>query len=102
MMKFEGTSPQSPNANNALTLHFGGISGPYNVVKTVTINLPQAITVTTNGENHIHLSADVLALFKSPNVIDFSTTNSIHAPGADAKMIADNYANMFSITYAGL
>jgi hypothetical protein len=50
----------------------------------------------------VHLTADVAVLFKSPNVIDFSTINTIHMPGANAKKLADNYANMFTLTYAGL
>jgi hypothetical protein len=40
-------------------------------------------------------------MFKAPNVIDFATLNTIHMPGANAKTLADNYADMFTITYAG-
>lgn len=101
MLKFEGTSPKSPNANGAIALHAGGFSGANNVLKTVTLTFPSPITVDKNGENHIHLQANVLAMFKSPNVIDFSVTNGIHMPGPDAKAFADNYANMFSCPFAG-
>ncbi len=102
MLKFEGSSPQCPQPNGAITLHSGGFTGVYNVLKTVTLNFPTPITVGSIAENHIHIKADVLALFKSPNVINFATLNVIHAPGADAKLFADNYANMFNVTYAGL
>ena len=102
MMKFEGTSPRSTQASGGIVFHTGGFSGVNNVLKKVTVSFPQAITVTSNGENHIHLSADVLALFKSPNIIDFSTLNLVNTPGASARLIADNYANMFSVSYAGL
>lgn len=102
MMKFEGVSPKSPQVNNVLTLHTGGFSGTYNVLKTVTLNLTSPITVGSGTENHIHLSADILAMFKSPNVIDFATISTIHGPGAEAKMLADDYAGMFSVSYAGL
>lgn len=102
MLKFEGSSSRSPHANGAITLHAGGFSGQYSVLKTVTVNFPSGITVTANGENHIHLTADVLALFKSPTVIDFATFNDVQASGPDAKTFADNYAHMFSCTYAGL
>ncbi len=102
MLKFEGVSPRSTEANYAITLHSGGFSGVNNVLRTVTLNFPTPITVGSGAENHVHLSADVLALFRSPNVIDFATLSSIHAPGPDAKLFADNYANMFSVSYAGL
>ena len=102
MLKFEGISPKSPQANNAIAMHAGGFSGVNNVLKTVTLSFPTPITVGSGAENHVHLSANVLALFKSPNIIDFSTLNTIHMPGPDAKLFADNYAGMFSISYAGL
>lgn len=102
MLKFEGVSPRSPNVNNVITLHSGGFSGPYNVLKTITLKFPSTITVGKNGENHIHLSANILQMFRSPTVIDFATFNTIHMPGADAKTFADNYAGMFSCSYAGL
>ncbi|PQJ12234.1 hypothetical protein CJD36_000290 [Flavipsychrobacter stenotrophus] len=102
MLKFEGVSPRSPQANNAIAMHAGGFSGVNNVLKTVTLTFPTPITVGSGAENHVHLAANVLALFKSPNIIDFSTLNTIHMPGPDAKLFADNYASMFSVSYAGL
>ena len=102
MMKFEGVSPRSTQTSGDILFHTGGFTGANNVLKTITVSFPQAITVTSNGENHIHLSADVLALFKSPHIIDFSALNLVNTPGPNALLIADNYANMFSVTYAGL
>jgi len=102
MLKFEGTSPKSTQVDGNLIFHAGGFSGVNNVVRTVTLNFASAITVNTSNINHIHLTADVLALFKSPNVIDFSTMSVMQDPGADAKNFADNYANMFTVSYAGL
>jgi hypothetical protein len=102
MLKFEGNSPKSTAADGKLLFHCGGFSGEYNVLKTVTINFPNEIAVSKTGTPHIHLQADILKLFKSPNVIDFSTTTTIHMPGAAAKKISDNYENLFTVTYAGL
>ena len=102
MLKFEGNSPQAPTADGRLVFHSGGFSGANSVLKTVTLSFPTEIEVTKASSPHVHLQADVLALFKSPNVFDFSTTTAIHMPGIDAKKLADNYANMFSITYSGL
>lgn len=102
MLKFEGNSPKSSVADGKLTFHSGGFSGPDNVLKTLTLTFPQPIEVPGTLEPHIHLQADVLSLFKSPNKIDFSVLNTIHMPGTDAKNFSDNYANMFTITYAGI
>ena len=101
MLKFEGNSPQAPTADGMLMMHAGGFSGNNSVLKTITLTFDNPIEVKENGVPHIHLQADVLALFKSPNKINFATTNTIHMPGADAKKFADNYANMFTVTYAG-
>jgi hypothetical protein len=102
MLKFEGNSPKAPTSDGRLVMHCGGFSGTNNVVKTITINFPNEIEVTKSATQHIHLKADILALFKSPNVVDFATTHTIHMPGAGANKLAANYANMFTITYAGL
>jgi len=71
-------------------------------VKTITLNFPDNIDVTGTAVPHVHLQADVLSLFKAPNMIDFSTLTTIHMPGTDAGKLAANYANMFTVTYAGL
>ena len=102
MLKFEGTSPQAPTTGGMLMMHAGGFSGNNSVLKTVTLTFDNPIEVTESGVPHIHLQADVLALFKSPNKISFATMNTIHMPGTDAKNFADNYAHMFTVTYAGL
>jgi hypothetical protein len=102
MLKFEGKSPKSPNADGSVILHSGGFSGPNSVLKTVTLDFPNEVEVSKVSTPHIHLQADLLKMFKSPNVIDFSQTATIHMPGADAKKLSDNYVNMFSVTYAGL
>jgi hypothetical protein len=101
MLKFEGNSPKAPTPDGRLVLHSGGFSGPNSVLKTVTLDFPDIIEVTDWGTPHIHLQADLLKVFKSPNVIDFSTTTTIHMPGAEAKKLADNYADMFTISYSG-
>lgn len=102
MLKMEGKSPKSPEIGGALLFHCGGFSGANNVLKTITLDFATDIEVTATQEPHVHIEANLLALFKSPNVIDFAMMNKVHMPGAGAKKLADNYANMFSVTYAGL
>jgi hypothetical protein len=102
MLKFEGNSPKSSQAGGYLEYHCGGYSGANSAIRRVTLPLTQSISVTATNYNHIHVSADVLALFKSPNKIDFSSLPVVNTPGPNAKVMADNYSNMFTITYAGL
>jgi hypothetical protein len=102
MLKLEGNSPRSPMPDGAIVFHAGGFSGANATQRTVTLNFPTPIVVSKSQINHVHLDADVLALFKSPNVFDFSATYNITTAGAKAKNLADNYANMFKVSYAGL
>jgi hypothetical protein len=100
MVKFEGTSPKSNQPGNILQFHMGGFSGANSVLRTVTLNLPSDLVVNGNT-THIHLKADVLELFKNPNTINFATTSAVHMAGAGAKMFADNYNDMISVTLVG-
>lgn len=96
MAKFEGLAPKSPNGS--LKWHIGGFEGDNNVIKTVDLNFGEHKAIDGNTM-HIHLMADVKKWFHGEHHIDLSTTNMIHMPGAKAKMIADNYAKMFSLKH---
>lgn len=100
MLKFEGTSPQSTQSGDIVQFHMGGFSGANSVLKTITLPFPSDLVVNGN-EPHVHLAANVLEMFKSPSTISFATVNAVHMPGANAKMIADNYADMISVTLVG-
>lgn len=100
MLKLEGTAPKSPTGS--ISFHAGGFAGANATQRTVSISFPSEITVAKDGVNHVHVEADVLKLFKSPNLYDFANTYNISTAGAAAKGFADNYANMLSVTYAGL
>ncbi len=102
MVKMEGTSPQSGASNKGLIYHAAGFAGANATQRTVTLTFPTAITVSKSGDNHVHIDADVNAMFKSPNVIDFASHYTINSVGTNAKMLADNYANMLTVSYAGL
>lgn len=100
MMKFEGNSPQSTAASNALLFHVGGFSGTNNTLKTVSPSFGVDVaSVSSSVTPEIHFKADILELFTAPTTIDFSTLNTIHMPGANAKTIADNYADMFTVEH---
>lgn len=100
MAKLEGTSPQSTAAGNGILFHVGGFSGANNVLKTVSpsFNLATA-NVSSTVIPEIHFGVDVLEMLTTPTTINFATLNTIHMPGASAKTIADNYADMFSVEH---
>ncbi len=97
MLKFEGSSPVSTASNKGLVFHVGGFSGVNKVQRTITINLGSTTANVNNSTPKIKVSADAMDLFVAPNAISFATLNTVHMPGTNAKLIADNYANMFSL-----
>lgn len=102
MVKFEGVAPKSTNVDNLTIFHIGGHAGPWAGQRTVTLNFPTPIKVEKDAFNHVHIDANVNGLFKSPNEIDFSMINGVMSIGKESQMIANNYANMLSVTYSGL
>jgi hypothetical protein len=102
MMKFEGYSPQSTGADNLLIFHIGGHAGKFAGQRTVTLNFPTPIKVSKDGINHVHVEADANALFRTPKRVEFSLTNIVMNIDMDSEAIANNYANMLSVSYSGL
>lgn len=100
MAKVEGTSPQSTAPANKLEFHIGGFSGSNKTLKTVSPSFnTDTAHVTTSITPQIHLSANIAEWFAAPNIINFSSTNSVTMPSPTAKKIADNYADMFTIEH---
>ncbi len=100
MAKMEGNSPQSTANGNKLTFHTGGFSGVNKVMRTVspTFNNDTAKVTSTIIPN-IHISSNLLEWFQTPTPIDFSSFHTVHSAGSAAKIIADNYADMFTIEH---
>jgi hypothetical protein len=98
MAKIEGKSPSSTAGNNRITFHCGGFSGQYNSIRyaSPSFNSQQAL-VTANTVPVITMRSDVLSWFDAPHVIDFSQDNTATTPNATTQMLADNYADMFTV-----
>ena len=97
MAKMEGTSPQSTAVGKGILYHVGGFTGTNNVLKTITLPFTTNANVSASKTPQVFLKADLAEWF-TPNNISFATLHTIHMPGANAKIVADNYANMFSVT----
>ncbi len=96
MTMIEGESPKS--STNYLFYHIAGFKGENKVQKTVTLDLGKTITVGSSTPN-IHLAADVLEAFQTPTKIDLYTTGQVLSEGTNARIIAENYADMFRVDH---
>lgn len=98
MLKFEGSSPVSTASNKLLIYHVGGYGGVNKAQRNFTFNF-SATPANVNGSiiPKIKVAAEVIELFKNPNTVNFATLSTVHATGTNAKLIADNYADMFNL-----
>lgn len=99
MARMEGYSPQSTFPDKKFFFHIGGYKGQYNVLRQVNLLLPVITEVSKTKNPNLHITADALEWFKTPNQIDLSITNAEQTPGAVVDKIADNYADMFKIDH---
>lgn len=98
MAKLEGTSPQSGDASKKIIFHLGGFNGLYTSVRSVNLNFPNTANVSETHTPTVNLEADIAKWFSGVNITNFSTDYFIMTPNAKSKAIADNYANMFTVT----
>lgn len=98
MAKMEGHSPQSTEPTNKLVYHIGGHIGKNNALRTVTLNFPNNATCTHKHTPILNMKADLGAWFLPPNFTDFQTQSVVTGITFESNDIANNYANMFSIT----
>lgn len=99
MAKLEGRSPQSTGPAHFIGFHLGGFRGPESVLRWVTLAFPEPVQVTAEKTPVIHIKADMLKWFGPPNIIGFSEVNIIMGPSLASSRIADNYADMFTVSH---
>lgn len=91
----EGTSTASPTGN--IAFHITGFEDPFNSLRVVHLELPQALKVENQSMSTIHLKTNLLEMFQTPNLIKFNATYNITSASPVAPAIADNYLDMFSV-----
>lgn len=96
-MKFEGSSPKSGDAGRFLSYHIGGYGGVNKAQRNFDLSLGGSVVNFTSGSPAIRLSVDVNELFKNPVTIDFFTMHTYLSVGPNAKLMADNYADMIRL-----
>lgn len=100
MFKLEGTSPKSGSATKALTYHIGGFGGVNKTQRNFNFSFGSTTAnVSGTASPIIHLSVDINEFFKNPTLIDVATQHTQMAVGVNAKMYADNFADMISFEH---
>jgi hypothetical protein len=95
MAKIEGNSKGAPNGE--IAFHIGGFSGSTSSLQWVTVNFPNPIQLNKEKKPVINLNANISEWFKTPVTIKFSEYPVITTEGKEAVMIAENYADMFTL-----
>lgn len=98
--KMEGYSAQS--STGGLSFHIGGFKSPNSTIRTVSPAFPAGtkLLVRSDHSPEIHFNVNVLKMFTGVNTIRFANLSSIGAAGANAVLIANNYAaGMFSVEH---
>ncbi|MES2568034.1 MAG: MbnP family protein [Bacteroidota bacterium] len=98
MAKLEGHSRQSAEPTQKIVYHIGGYAGKFNGVRTVNLSFPNIAIVKYNHTPTLNLKADLATWFSYPTPLDFSQDWGITGIAAESSNIADNYANMFTVT----
>lgn len=96
MALMEGESPQS-KTSNIFTYHAAGFDISMGAQRYVQLKLPKKATVSPSFYPNVIIQSDVLEWFKTPNKVSLATLSAVMSHPEDVKIIADNYADMFTI-----
>ncbi len=102
MAKLEGISTASNYVNGVFQYDIGGFEGPYNVLHTVILPFPSAISASSNTLDTvaITLTANVQDWFQGSNELPIGVFTVCTTSGPLAYDYAENYAQMFTLTSA--
>ncbi|HEX5024604.1 MAG TPA: MbnP family protein [Agriterribacter sp.] len=100
MAKLEGASSYSSVPDGNFTYHIGGFSGATNAIRSISMQTPGGapVTLNENKATTILIIADIDKWFNAVHPLKIADHAFVHSPGELAKLYADNYATMFSIT----
>jgi hypothetical protein len=96
-LKFEGTTAGSSLPKKGLQYHIGGYGGVNRTQRNFDLSFGTSRLDASQSANHtIQIKTDLLELFKSPVNISFANYSTVTSVGTSAKMVADNYADLFT------
>ncbi len=94
--QFDGHSPQSGDAEHALSYHVGGGGGA--TAHSVFLPLPAPVEVTADTSAELHLHADLARLFDGAHALHPASLFTA-MDAAAAAQIADNSAGLYRIDH---
>ncbi len=97
MAKMEGKSPQSDLVDSSLFFHIGSFSGRYSALRTVTLDLPAALTIKAGTAPTIQIQSDLGSWFAGPPAYRFAAKGQVMAPGKESISMADGYSKGFKV-----
>ena len=97
-LKMEGKSTASKSPGHIFEYHIGGYKEPNNSIRRVTLDIPPPKDSGFYKIEYVGVISDVEKLLSANNIIDFSKLSSV-TDFHNAKMIADNYKEMFRISF---
>ena len=96
-LKLEGKSTYSKSPSNIFEYHIGGFKQPNNCIRQVTLDLTEkSFQKVGDDADFLSILVDISEVLKTPKCIDFKELSSV-TDFNNATMIADNYADMFSV-----
>lgn len=96
-LKLEGKSTYSKSPSNIFEYHIGGFKQPNNCIRQVTLDLTEkSLQKVGDDADFLSILVDISEVLKTPKSIDFKELSSV-TDFNNATMIADNYADMFSV-----
>lgn len=93
-LKLEGHSPASTAPGHFFEYHIGGYAAPTNSIRK--ISLPVELLIDTAKQARLTLRLNIQEILDHPNRIDFGSLPSV-TDTKHAALVADNYADAFSI-----
>ncbi|HTJ10764.1 MAG TPA: MbnP family protein [Dinghuibacter sp.] len=100
MAELTGYSPASSQVNFSFNYQISGYTGPYNVLRKVTLalpGLPVTVSPVIPDTVQIRIDTDVQTWFSAVHYLPISGNSTCTAPGQLASEYADNYAHMFVV-----
>jgi hypothetical protein len=95
--KFEGYSTKvAAQSMHNVTYHVGGYAAPYNMIRSVSLPFPTALTVDGDHASTIFMKANVQDCFRKNDTIPLGEYYFATA-GNTSKRIVGNYVNMFKV-----
>jgi hypothetical protein len=95
-MKLDGKSPASKAPGHIFEFHIGGYKAPNNCIRAISLHFPYPMIVENCKSSVLTIKADAAKVMDNQNTIDLSKMYSV-TDYHNATLIADNYADMFSI-----